>query len=237
VKQRAFAGSFAVALPLTLVAGCGIFSGDEHAGPSQVGDLVSWVERVYVDSELSKEKVQMAMERLQAIVASEYSGDAVRAYREFVEAVEQSERQARKLRSTVEPMKRSADPVFQQWSLDLLAFKNLEMRHRSQARLEATRERFDAVVATVDPAQTAYEQFNQGLRDHALFLGYDLNPTSVAEVKGDVHALAGLAAELDVKFDECLRAARAYVDSTALPMSADPGSMPPAPGGAAQSAR
>ncbi len=231
MKSRDFARAIMVALPLTCVTGCGIFSGDD-AGPSQVGDLVSWVERVYVDSELSKEKAQVAMERLQAIVASEYSGDAVRAYQEFSEAVDESERQAQKLRDAVEPMKEAAEPVFEQWSIDLLAFKNLEMRHRSQARLEATRERFDAIVATVEPAQSSYDAFNQGLRDHVLFLGYDLNPAAVADVQSDVQVLAAKASELEVKFDEALQAARAYVDSTALPMSADPGSMPPAPGGA-----
>jgi hypothetical protein len=102
------------------------------------------------------------------------------------------------------------------------------MRLRSEVRLAATRDRYQAIIAVVDPAQSAYDAFNRGLRDHALFLGHDFNTASVSAIRGDAGSMTMLAAELDERFQKTQQAARNYVQSSALPMSASP-----APGGAA----
>ena len=226
-------GSFAVALPLMGTTACGIFGGGD-VGPASVDELVSWVERVYVDCELSQEKSRVAVERLQEIVSSEFAGDAVSAYAAFVEAVERAEKQALKLRESVEPMKAAAGPVFEHWYADLQNFRNAEMRQRSRARFEATRARYEAIVSAVDPAQTEFDELNVGLRDHALFLGNDFNPASVSALTEDARGLAHLSADLDTKFESCLLAARTYIESTALPVS-DMQDLPAQPGGAGPS--
>ena len=202
------------------ITGCAafkeIFKKDE-GGPGQVSDLVGSIERVYVNSELSKEKAHAAVAALRTLASAEYKGDALSAYAAFIAAIDVSEAQAEELRENVEDMQDAADPVFEQWFDDLKAITNVEMRQRSRNRLLTTRERYDAIVAAVEPALRAYDAVNQSLRDHALFLGNDLNPDSVSEIRGEVRALTGRTEELDREFDACLQAAREYVDSAALP--------------------
>ncbi|MCZ6787053.1 MAG: DUF2959 family protein [Planctomycetota bacterium] len=224
-----FARTLVVVVLLTGLTGCQTMEdlyydvfGRESGSPSQVSDLVGSIERVYVDSELAKEKVQGAIVALQGIVASDFQGDAVSAYAIYVQAVERSEEQAEKLEGTVEEMKDAAEPVFEQWHDDLKAITNVEMRQRSRKRLMATRERYDAIVAAVEPAQHSYEEINELLRDHALFLGNDFNPASVAHLQEEVRVLTKQTAELDRDFDACLVAARKYIDATALPASSQP---------------
>ncbi len=199
-------------------------------GPGHVNELVSTIERVYVDSEAAKERAHGAVNSLRAIVASDFQGDAVTAYGEFMTAIENSEEQADKLRDSIEDMKDSSDPVFDQWADDLKDISSVELRQRSRNRLMETRERYHAIVAAAEPALESYDAVNHSLRDHALFLGNDLNPVAVSEIQGEARALAKRVSELDGEFDACLKAARAYVESAALPVSAaQPVEGPPAP--------
>ena len=228
-----FAKSLVVAVLLVGLTGCQTMEdlyydvfGRDKGSPRQVSNLVGSIERVYVDSELAKERVQTAVVALQGIVASDFQGDAISAYAVFVQAVDRSEEQAEKLDETVKEMKDSAEPVFEQWQDDLKAITNVEMRQRSRKRLMATRERYDAIVSAVEPAQQSYEQVNKLLRDHALFLGNDFNPASVAHLQDEVRVVTKQTAELDRDFDACLVAARKYVDATALPASSKPAAQP-----------
>lgn len=221
--------SLAVVLPLAGLAACGMFSSSSSGaeGLGKVDTLVGWVERVHTESELSKERVRTAVDSLHALVTAKFEGEVVLAYREFREAIDRSKKQADKLRSTVSNMKRSADPVFMQWSNDLHEFSSVEMRQRSRERLSDARRRYEAVVDAAEPALAIYEEVNRTLHDYALFLNHDLNPSSVAGIGDDVRTLRSLATQLDSQFNDCLEASRRYVESAGL-------STPPAaPGGAA----
>lgn len=219
------AAAFSPALLLAGLGSCGLFSEDD-TGLSSIDELVSRVESVYVQSELAKERVDAAIERLKTIASSDFPDDPVAAYKEYVAAVERAERQAQRLRNSVEPMKEAAASVFERWSTDLEAFSSEGMKQRSSERLALTRERYDAIVSTVDPAQEVFERFNKILRDHALFLSHDFNVDSVTAIKDDVRSLSQLAEELEDRFDDCLEAARAYIDMSAPPLraKASPGS-------------
>jgi hypothetical protein len=209
--------SIAALLPTLLCLGaCASFARQDQS-LRKVDNLVERIERVHLESELSKARMREGLASLAQVADPNMKGDVSIAYADFVKTVEASEKQAKALRAAVEPMKRSAKPFFQQWSDDLQDFTDQKMRKRSRTRLNETRERYEAIVAAVDPALAGYELFNQSMRDNMLFLGNDFNPTSVAMVRGDVRSLTRQAAELDGYFDACLDAARAYVQQAALP--------------------
>ena len=212
------------------LTGCGLFSSDDEATIDKVDDLVSRIENVHVETEVSKNVVRETVASLEILASHDFGGDAAAAYIQFMPAIKRSERQAARLRSTVAPMKDASEPVFDQWARDLAGFASPRMRHLSEQRLATTRERYNSIVASVGPTQSAYEVFNQGLRDIALFLGHDFNPVAVAEIEQDIHAVANLASELDGRFDTCLMAARTYLDSSAMPAAPGgsfPGAAPP----------
>lgn len=193
-----------------------LFSGDDDT-LSQVDNLLTQIERVHTESELSKAQVRATIATLQQIASPEFGGDAVAAHTEFLETITTAEEQADELRSTVKPMKKMADGVFKKWANDLAEFSSDEMRQRSQIRLEKTRRRYDALLAEVEPAQWAFDAFNRGMRDHALFLGHDFNATAVSEIGEGVSSLSRQAEDLDQRFDACLIAAQDYVQAAALP--------------------
>ena len=212
--------TLAILLPLTALTACGLFSSNS-VGLSKVEDLVTWIERVHVDSELSKERVRIAVRTLHTLVAPNFSGDLVTAYSDFVRAIELSEAQAKELHTSQAAMQEAAEPVFEQWEQDLGKFSGEGMRQRSGVRLAATRQRYETIVDATEPAIAAHDRFNLSMRDHALFLGHDFNAAAIAEIDADIRAVTKLGGELESQFDLCLEAARNYVESAALPLDVD----------------
>jgi hypothetical protein len=201
-------------LALGACSGSG-FSLKSSDGLEKVDELLSHVERVRVESLVSKERAQAALESLKGILAPEFRGDAVVAHQKFAAAVEQSEDQADTLRNRVKPMKRTGEAMFAQWTEDLESFGNLSMRQRSQERLEATRARYDVIVSTALAAQLAYDAFNGDLSDQVLFLENDFNASSVAVVAQEQEGLRSRAKELARRLEAVNAACQAYVEYSA----------------------
>ena len=190
--------------------------GRKSAGLDKVYDLLVRIERVHVEAEVSKETAAVAMKALGTICDPHFDGEALEAYTEFVKTIDDSEKQADKLRASVVPMKKVAERVFAAWASDLEGFGSAEMRQRSQLRLEQTRQRYVAISTSVDPALWAYDALNHDLRDHALFLSHDFNSEAIADLRGEVESLDHDAGELAKRFDKCLEAAENYIRSSAL---------------------
>lgn len=206
-----------VAALALLLPGCALMS-TENKSLAQVDDLVSWIERVHVESELSRDKTDKAYTALQTLTKPGFQGDAVLAHAELLRAVDLAEKQAKDLRASVRMMKESSAPVFARWARDIEAMATPELKKRSQDRLHETRARYDAIVKATDPTLASFDGFNRTLRDHALFLGHDFNPSAVAALSGDVQKLGQTSRDLAGGFAQCMKTTREYVDSAALPM-------------------
>jgi hypothetical protein len=220
VPRRNLAKSFVVLVSVvTGLASCSaLFPSSEKKSVtlSQVDDLLSRVERVQVESVLGKERSRAAYESLRSICAPDFQGDPLAAHAKLSESIAQSQQQAAALGNALKPAKSAADSVFRQWMADLEQFGNTKMRKRSQARLEETRTRFDAIVSAANAAQLAYDAFNADLNDQALFLAHDFNAAAVAVIADDVAALDDDARELDGRLDACVVASKDYVETAAL---------------------
>jgi hypothetical protein len=223
VTRRRFVRSIGLLGPLLLAAGgCGSVreffdpeSGKSAVGIERVEDLLERIEQVHVESELSKERARDVVAALQSIAAPDFAGDAQEGYAAFANAIRQSQEQGEKLRAAVAPMKETAAEVFDRWAKDLESFASPRMRQRSQLRLEAARERYEAIVSAVEPAQWEYDALNRGVADVGLFLSHDFNSESVAAIEREVRVATEHHEGLARRFDQCLVAAEAYVHAAA----------------------
>ena len=223
-----FSRTIVLALPLALgtvacstVSGvtksfASVFSSSSAVGPDKVDDLLSRIERVYVECELSQQSSRSALESLESLVSADFSGDPVTAYTRFLEAAESSKKQANSLKASIGPMKEAAVPFFDRWASDLAQFSSMDMRLHSQNRLTATRDRYEAILDAVEPAMSTYRAYNATLSDHVLFLSHDFNASAVAAIEGEVRALTDSAAELDILLGDAREAAQQYVRAAAL---------------------
>jgi hypothetical protein len=214
--RSSFARSARRQLPLLLLLAACAGQTEKAESVQRVDDLLAHVESVQVDSVVSKERARAALDQLEAICSPNFAGDAKEAYGMLLERIEGSEKQARQLRASIEPMRLSAESVFRQWATDLDHFGSTRMRQRSQTRLDETQARYRTVQATAQSAQISYDAYNGDLRDHALFLSHDMNVAAVSELSGDIKLMRDVLTELDDRMDACASAARAYVEAAAL---------------------
>ena len=217
------------ALPTTLLAAfatlglgscAGLFTKDTQ-GPGLVDDFLVRIERVHVETELSREGVRDALDLLLELADPQTQSDPVQAFERFEAAIDEAEDRQDDLQKAVKTMRKQADPFFDGWATDLMAFTNTEMRLRSQERLLGTKQRYEAIEASLEPVETSYEACLSLLRDVSLFLENDLNASSVAAIETEIRYLTSQAAELDADLQSCLSACRDYVENAALPVTVD----------------
>lgn len=205
-----------LALLAALLPACAGTS-SKKSGPAEVDGLLGRIEKVQVEALLSRERAQDAYEALDALAAPGFQGDAVVAYEHLMQAVDQSAEQAVSFSASISPMKEAANDLFLRWTANLESFGNSSMREKSQARLEATRARYDGVLSAAVAAKIAFDAYNSALHDQALFLEQDFNADSLAVVAGELVGLEGRGIELSRRLDACAQATRAYLQSAALP--------------------
>jgi len=194
-----------------------LFSSDnDDASFVQVDELVGRVERVHIDCELAGQNVSEGLETLMAMVGPQFRGDPTLAYDDLAAAIKLSQKQEQTLREDFGPMQETAGKVFEQWTADLDAFTSDVMRQHSAERMTAARERYDDIVAAVEPALASYAAFNASLADQALYLGHDFNAESVALIESELRALGQTASALTARFDECTKTCQNYVRKSAL---------------------
>jgi hypothetical protein len=212
---KPFAPTLVLAAALGLAA-C-VQTAKKSDGLNQVDDLLSRIEKVYVECELTDARVREAMQALAWLTSPDFEGDPLAAHAALNLAAERAQLQARELEHSIAPMKASGEALFQRWSADLESFRSASMRARSAERLAETRARYDAIVASVDPAFARLAELNTILGDSVLFLANDLNAGSIAALRGDVEAMLASAKELSTQLEVCLGAADGYMRSAALP--------------------
>ena len=206
---------------LTLLFAACASGPSQDESPIQVEEMVSWIERVHVESDRARLAIGESFERLNTLAAGKFGKEpAAMAYAKFVQSIDIADQQARRFREVVGPMQESAKPVFERWQKSLATITSDRLRQRSELRYAVAKERYDAIAAVAVPAQEQFDGYVKALRDHAAFLANDLNAGAIDDIQDEVKVVARTARDLDHSMESCLAAARAYVEQSALPSAA-----------------
>lgn len=216
MKIRSWSKSLWLAAPLVFCAPACMFTSSSVSSLEDIDTLLTKVERVFVDAELTQERVHEAMDALHFMTDPRFRGDAVDSYEKLQVANKRSSKQGDELRRSVKRMRSVADEVFEAWAEDLGSYSNGSMRRRSHQRLEDTRRRYQEVLMSVQPALALTDAVNSGLEDHETFLGNDFNASAVSDLQDSIDALDVMVVELDEGLMATLHACQAYVGEGAL---------------------
>lgn len=203
-----------------LLSACAMGS-DAQKAPVQVEEMNAWIERVHIEAERSREAIADAFEGLNALAAGRFTNDpAPVVYARFVQAIDVAAENARRFRESVGPMLAVGEPVLAGRAEALEKIASERLRRRGEVRFAIDKERFEAIKKAAVPAQEQLDAFVQSLRDHALFLGHDLNAGAIDDIQEEVKEVAKHALELDRNLESTMAAARAYVEPSSLPVAA-----------------
>jgi hypothetical protein len=210
-------------LLVTLTLGCvstnNLYSSlvDRKAGMNGVDKLLTYIEHVYIDTEVAQERAGTALDALHELVSRDFSGDPLVAYSHYVQAIDSCEQQSVALGRNVEGMKLTADIVFTAWAEDLGNYSSTEMRLRSHERMDRAKMAYRDIVLEIEPGHALLTEYCAGLRDHAFFLSHDFNAAAIASIEPDLRRLGLQASDLAKKLHAGLEAAENYMHMASLP--------------------
>ncbi len=184
----------------------------------QVDGLVSNVENVQVECEVTRESIRSSVASMLALVAPKDGTDVRVAFTDFEAAIVASVQQEKNVNKSFHRLEKSAQGFFEGWEADLETFTSPEMSAASQTRMEDTRAMYDAVMLSSKDPLERFAAFNTALSDVALFLSRDFNPTSVQLIENELRGLIREAGEIQRQLDFCAESAAEYVQEAGLPM-------------------
>ena len=148
--------------------------------------LVERVEEGRDAQQEAKEQFQDALEAFRAVSGFRGDEQLETLYGRLQRQLDRSEERAAAVRERVAEIERVADDLFSEWKAETRQYEDRDLRRRSEALLEDTRERYDDLIAAMRRAEQRMEPVLAVFRDHVLFLKHNLNAQAVASLQGDL---------------------------------------------------
>ena len=191
-----------------------IFTVGAHAqeGHKQTERLVKRAGETLKEIVGTKQQLQKTLTQYNSIIEGK-TDDANKTYKDLVKSVEQCEKKRGDVQKKTDEMEQEAHVFFQEWTTSLDAIANADLKKRSQDRLNDTRVRYGDILRSGRQAGGEFDAFIGELRDQITYLGFDLNPSAVASLKGDAAKFNQHGDALFGKIDDVSKMITEYIQS------------------------
>ena len=130
--------------------------------------------------------------------------DTQKAYKALVGDVKKTEKELDSAKKKVASLGKEADKFFKAWEQDLQSISSESLRDKSAARMEAAKKRYAEIGEILTAASNEFAPVMQNLNDQILYLGRDLSPDAIADLKDEAETLNEQAATATAKVKEML---------------------------------
>jgi uncharacterized protein YhaN len=154
----------------------------------------------------AKLQLQKTMGAYNAVLAPDVK-DRQDAYKKLLKEMETAEKRRADVSKRASEMNAEADKLFKGWEGSTASIQDPSLRQRSEQRLTTAKDRFAGIRTTGQTASSLYTPFMKSLQDQVTFLGHDLNPSAVANLKPDAEKLNAQANELFAAIDQTVAVA------------------------------
>lgn len=164
-----------------LLGGCQnmLYEVNEALGIPKRDILVSRVTRARDAQQEAKEQFASALEQFRSVVQFE-GGSLEDKYNKLSAELDRSESRAQAVYDRIDAVEHVAEALFAEWEDELDQYHNAELRRSSARQLQATRQRYDQMIAAMHQAERRIEPVLVPLRDQVLYLKHNLNAKAVA---------------------------------------------------------
>jgi len=139
--------------------------------------------------------------------------DNRKAYKSLVKDIQKCENQADKVGDRVVAMQTAASTYFGNWETSIAAITSDDLRAKSEMRLKETRANYDEILKAAQNAGDEFKPFITNLHDQVTFLGHDLNPSAIADLKDDAAKLNAKGDKVFSAVDDTIEVATKYTNS------------------------
>lgn len=124
-----------------------------------------------------------------------------------------SEARAKEVRERIAAIDDVAQALFGEWKDELSQYKSASLRGQSERQLNATKQRYAALMRVMDQAAAGMNPVIDAFRDQVLFLKHNLNAQAVSALGGSTRELQQDITRLVADMEKSIREADAFIAS------------------------
>lgn len=175
---------------VSLLSGCSTayYGAMEKVGFHKRDILVSRVEKASDSQKEAQEQFKSALEQFGSVVNIEET-DLEKAYKKLNNEYEDSKDAADEVSERIDEVEDVAEALFKEWKQELDLYQNPEFKASSQSKLNATRARYNKMMATMRKAEKSMHPVLLTFRDNVLFLKHNLNAQAIGALRSEFHSL------------------------------------------------
>jgi hypothetical protein len=184
--------------------------GAQDEGVKQVERLVKAAGNTVKAIGDTKVQLMKTMDVYNALMA-DGAEDRKKLYKNLQKEMENTEKRRAKITEEAAKMNVEADTLFKEWANSAAAIENPDLRKKSDDRLAATKASYEEIGTVGQKAGDLYGPFMKDLQDQVTYLGHDLNPSAVADLKPEAAKLNTKASKLVQAIDETMATANTNI--------------------------
>lgn len=172
--------------------------------------LVSRVDKAREAQKDAQEQFKDALEQFQAVVGYT-GGDLEKMYDKLSGEYEASARRAEEVRERIRKVEEVARSLFDEWKAEIGQFRDPALRRESEAKLAATRKRYDQLLVVMKRSAEPMEPVLARLHDQVLYLKHNLNARALGSLQGTAQALEADVTRLVAEIETSIAEADAFI--------------------------
>lgn len=189
-------------VPCFVLVACSLLGGASvHAQGTKAAKDAERLAQRGREAEQAVEDVLAQADRMLATYNTIMDGtgsDPEASYKQLTREVRYTEKKIRSANQAVESMNRLADRFFAEWEAELESYTTKSLKRRGLDRFNASKRDHAIRAETLDRAGEAFAPLLRNLHDQILFLGRDLSPEVIADLRAEADTLNR---EADAVFD------------------------------------
>lgn len=202
-------------LPIALVlllAGCSsaYYGAMEKMGIAKRDILADRVEKTREAQADAKQQFADALQRFLAVTKTD-GGDLQKKYDELNREFQRSESRAKEVRERIASVEDVATALFREWQQELGQYTSPTLKADSQRQLDATRRRYDGLLAVMKRAANRMDPVIATFRDQVLYLKHNLNARALAQLDSTNRSLEADIARLISDMETSIREAETFI--------------------------
>ncbi len=209
--RRVCAAGMLLLAPVAL-AGCDslYYRAMKKVGYEKRDILVKRVSEARASQVKAQEEFKTALERLKEIVDVD-GGDLEKTYERLNKELERSESRAKDVRERIAAVRDVSKDLFKEWQGELGKYSDRTLRAESERELRETRQRTDALIASMARVEKRIDPVLVPLRDRVLFLKHNLNARALGSLTKELTAISGNVDALVADMQRAIADADAYL--------------------------
>lgn len=184
----------------------------QSSGHKQTDKLISKSNDTITAIRSTKMQVEETLAGYNAIIEGKVP-DNRKAYKKLSNDIRKCDNQANKVRANIDAMEVAADTYFSDWKNNLAAISDPDLRAKSEQRLNETKANYSEILKAAEKAGSEFKPFLTSLNDQVTFLGHDLNPSAIADLKDEAAELNAQSEKVFKAVDGTIETASKYTNS------------------------